>query len=355
MKPRKIIHCDCDSFFASIEIRDDPALRDKPVAVGGAVDRRGVIATCNYIAREYGVRSAMASAYARRLCPELIIVPPRMDKYKAVSNEIRKIFEQYTPLIEPLSLDEAFLDVSNVESHQGSATRIAQAIRQQIKQDLNITVSAGVAPNKFLAKIASDWNKPDGQFVIPPGAVDAFVKDLPASKIFGVGKVTARKLADMGIHTCGQLQGYSVFELSEKFGRFGERLHELSRGHDERPVISSRHRKSLSVERTFPADLPDLQACLRELPDLLQRLENRVDNLQDNCVIVKAFVKVKFLDFSATSVEQTTDEVNPGIFDDLFRRAFVRGSKPVRLLGVGVGFRDKLPEGQGWQLELFED
>lgn len=355
MATRKIIHCDCDSFFASVEVRDDPALQGKPVAVGGSVDRRGVIATCNYIAREYGVRSAMASAHARKRCPELIIIPPRMDKYKAVSNAIRQIFEQYTLLIEPLSLDEAFLDATDVQSHQGSATRIAEAIRRQIKQELNITVSAGVAPNKFLAKIASDWNKPDGLYVIPPAAVATFVKDLPANKIFGVGKVTGRKLTEMGIHTCGQLQNYSLFELSEKFGRFGERLHELSHGRDDRPVVASRHRKSLSVERTFPVDLPDVKACLRELPGLLERLENRMDALQGRYVIVKAFVKVKFFDFSATTVEQASDAVDAAIFDDLFKRAFIRGNKPVRLLGVGVGFRDKLPEGQGWQLALFED
>jgi len=355
MKTRKIIHCDCDSFFASVEIRDDPSLEGKPVAVGGATDRRGVVATCNYIAREYGVHSAMASAHARKLCPELIIVPPQMEKYKVVSKKIREIFDQYTPLVEPLSLDEAFLDVSETDTHKGSATFIAQAIRQQIKKELNITVSAGVAPNKFLAKIASDWNKPDGLFVITPDEVDGFVKDLPAKKIFGVGKVTERKLIDMGIKTCGDLQNFSVIELSRKFGSFGLKLHELSRGQDDRPVVSSRHRKSLSVERTFPADLPDIKTCQAELPDLTERLNNRMETLQGNSVIIKAFVKIKFLDFSTTSVEHACENLEKADFDDLLIRAFIRGNKPVRLIGVGVGFRDKLPEGQGWQLELFED
>ena len=355
MSGRKIIHCDCDSFFASVEIREDPSLKEKPVAVGGSADRRGVVATCNYIAREYGIHSAMASATARKLCPELIIIPPRMDLYKTVSNQIQTILEQYTAIIEPLSLDEAFLDVSDVEIFQGSATRTAQAIRQQIKDETGLTVSAGVAPNKFLAKIASDWKKPDGLYVISPEKVEGFIRDLPVKKIFGVGKVTGRKLSDMGVYSCEQLQQYSLVELSEKFGSFGSRLYELSRGIDERPVVLNRHRKSLSIERTFPVDLPDISSCQDELPGLIERLEKRLASMQDQSVIIKSFVKIRFLDFSSTSVEQICDSLDRELYEDLLTRAFIRGNKAVRLMGVGLGFRDKLPEGQGWQLELFED
>ncbi|MGB1271405.1 MAG: DNA polymerase IV, partial [Endozoicomonas sp.] len=229
---RKIIHIDFDAFFASIEIRDNPRLSGRPVAVGGASDRRGVIATCNYEARRFGVHSAMASAQALRLCPELKIIPPRFSVYKEASEKAHAIFRKYTDFIEPLSLDEAYLDVSSTSLCQGSATLMADEIRQEIRDQLQVTVSAGVAPNKFLAKIASDWNKPDGLFVITPDQVDHFIFELPVRKIHGVGKVTAGKLHKKGIETCGQLRQYSLPELSRWFGSFGERLWELSRGMD---------------------------------------------------------------------------------------------------------------------------
>jgi len=190
---RKIIHIDMDCFYAAIEMRDNPRLRNKPIAVGGSAQSRGVLCTSNYLARQSGVRSAMATAYALKLCPQLIVIKPDMEKYRLISHKIRTVFEQYTDLIEPLSLDEAFLDVSDCQQHNGSATLIAQAIRQQIKDTENLTASAGIAPNKFLAKIASEWNKPDGQFVIPPQNIAAFIPTLPIEKIFGVGKVTAKK------------------------------------------------------------------------------------------------------------------------------------------------------------------
>lgn len=206
---RKIIHVDCDCFYAAIEMRDDPRLADKPLAVGGSAERRGVIATCNYEARAYGVRSAMPSRQALQLCPDLLIVKPRMDAYKAVSQEIHGIFRDYTDLIEPLSLDEAYLDVSACSHFAGSATRIADAIRRRVARELRITVSAGVAPNKFLAKIASDWQKPNGLFVITPAQVDEFVLALPVAKLHGVGKVTGQRLGRMGIQTCAQLLEWS--------------------------------------------------------------------------------------------------------------------------------------------------
>ena len=229
---RKIIHVDCDCFYAAIEMRDDPRLADKPLAVGGSAERRGVIATCNYEARAYGVRSAMPSRQALQLCPDLLIVKPRMDAYKAVSQDIHGIFRDYTDLIEPLSLDEAYLDVSACSHFAGSATRIADAIRRRVARELRITVSAGVAPNKFLAKIASDWQKPNGLFVITPAQVDEFVLALPVAKLHGVGKVTADKLGRLGIRTCSDLREFNKLALVKEFGSFGERLWGLARGID---------------------------------------------------------------------------------------------------------------------------
>ena len=269
MASRKIIHVDCDCFYAAIEMRDDPALAGKPLAVGGSADRRGVIATCNYEARAYGVRSAMASGQALKLCPDLLIVKPRMDAYKAVSREIQAIFREYTELIEPLSLDEAYLDVTDCPHFAGSATRIAQDIRRRVSQDLHITVSAGVAPNKFLAKIASDWKKPNGLFVITPEQVEDFVAALPVSKLHGVGKVTADKLGRLGIRTCSDLREWNKLALVREFGSFGERLWGLARGIDERAVQTDSRRQSVSVENTYDKDLPDLPACLEQLPQLL--------------------------------------------------------------------------------------
>ncbi|MGI9293811.1 MAG: DNA polymerase IV, partial [Pseudomonadales bacterium] len=247
---RKIIHCDCDCFYAAVEIRDDPSLQGKPVAVGGSADRRGVLTTCNYEAREFGARSAMPTAMALRLCPDLIVLPVSMEKYRVASQKVQSIFKEFTEQIEPLSLDEAFLDVSDTPLLQGSATRIAQEIRRRVAAQVGITVSAGVAPNKFLAKIASDWQKPDGLTVIRPEQVQDFVAQLPVNKIFGVGKVTAAKLQRLGVNSCADLQKLSLLELDQKFGRFGKRLFELSRGVDPREVQNERTRKSLSVEHT---------------------------------------------------------------------------------------------------------
>ncbi|MEM9621568.1 MAG: DNA polymerase IV, partial [Pseudomonadota bacterium] len=199
---RKIIHADCDSFYASVEVRDNPALRHQPVAVGGKPEQRGVVATCNYKARESGVHSAMPMSQAVRICPNLVVVPSDMQKYKAESARIHRIFREFTDVIEPLSLDEAYLDVTDNPFAAGSATRLATEIRRRVREEIGITISAGIAPNKFLAKIASDWNKPDGQFTIAPHQVAEFVAALPVQKLFGVGSVTAKRMQDMDIHTC---------------------------------------------------------------------------------------------------------------------------------------------------------
>lgn len=349
---RKIIHVDCDCFYAAIEMRDDPRLADHPLAVGGSADRRGVIATCNYEARAYGVRSAMSSRHALKLCPDLLIVKPRFEAYRAASREIHQIFRDYTDIIEPLSLDEAYLDVSDSTHFSGSATRIAQAIRQRVQAELHITVSAGVAPNKFLAKIASDWRKPNGLYVITPDQVEDFVAALPVSKLHGVGKVTADKLGRLGIGTCADLREWSKLALAREFGSFGERLWNLARGIDNRPVQVDSRRQSLSVENTYDHDLPDLAACLEQLPGLVEELHGRLARLDNSYRPDKPFVKVKFHDFTQTTLEQAGAGRDLESFKLLLSAAFARGARPVRLLGVGVRLIDL--RGRHEQLELFE-
>jgi DNA polymerase-4 len=350
---RKIIHCDADCFYASVEMRDDPSLRDRPIAVGGSSDRRGVISTCNYEARKFGVHSAMPSSTAKRLCPDLIILPGRMEVYKDVSQHMRHIFYDYTELVEPLSLDEAFLDVSDSSLHHGSATLIAKEIRQRVKNELGITISAGIAPNKFLAKVASDWNKPDGQFVIPPADVQAFVTKLPVKKIYGVGKAMAAKLAEINIFTCEDIQKFSVFELSQRFGVMGSRLYNLSRGIDDREVTVGRRRKSLSVENTFTHDLRDIDRCLNELPLLAQQLVTRLRRVEDDYKVVKLFVKIKFNDFTSTTIERSKSSVSLVDLQELCKEAYARKNMPVRLLGVGVSFIDLREDQAFFQLDLF--
>ena len=350
---RKIIHCDADCFFAAVEMRDDPSLGTRPIAVGGNSDQRGVISTCNYEARRFGVHSAMSSSMAKKLCPDLIILPHRMDAYREASVQMRHIFYSYTELVEPLSLDEAFLDVSGSEHFNGSATRIAEAIRQRVQDELRLTVSAGVAPNKFLAKIASDWNKPNGLYVIAPHAVDSFVLQLPVNKIFGVGKATAARLAEVDVKTCADLRRFSVFELKQRFGQLGIRLFELCRGIDDREVVASRRRKSLSVENTYPQDLPNLASCLNRLPELQQQLASRLRRLDEDYLVVKVFVKIKFADFTSTTIERSGAELRASVFQHLCTEAYARKESPVRLLGVGVRFVDLREDQPFYQLDLF--
>lgn len=351
---RKIIHIDCDCFYAAVEMRDDPSLRELPIAIGGASDRRGVVATCNYVAREYGVRSAMPTAHARRLCPSLLTIPPNMEKYRQAAQRIRRIFLDYTELVEPLSLDEAFLDVSDCKRRQGSATLIAREIRDRIWREVGVTASAGVAPNKFLAKIASDWRKPNGQFVITPNQVQSFVRDLSVRKIFGVGKVTAAKLERMGVTSCADLQAFALVELVEKFGVFGQHLYRLSRGDDKRPVKPHRRRKSLSVEHTYATDLPDVASCIARLPELLAQLKGRLRRVDDSYLVTKQFVKIKFDDFSITTLERgSAASLSLESYRALCEEAFPRGNRPVRLLGLGVRFIDLNTDRQGVQLDLF--
>lgn len=337
---RKIIHVDADSFYASVETREDPSLQGKPIAVGGR-SGRGVIATSNYEARKYGVRSAMPSARALKLCPQLIILKPQFELYREVSSQLQDVFRAYTDLIEPLSLDEAYLDVSGSELCGGSATLIANEIRARARETLGITVSAGVAPNKFLAKVASDWNKPDGTFTVAPAQVAEFVLQLPVAKIMGVGKVTAEKLLSMGVTTCGDLQHVPLPTLAKRFGKYGPRLSELAHGVDERPINTSRVRKSISVERTYSNDIPGEADVLDAMELILQELERRFARIEDRYRPHKRFVKVKFRDFRQTTMEEIIPAdgqpwLQRNSYRQLLKQAWLRGGIPVRLLGAGL-------------------
>jgi DNA polymerase-4 len=348
---RKIIHCDCDCFYAAVEMRDDPSLRALPVAVGGRADQRGVVATCNYMARNLGVHSAMATSQALQRCPGLVVLPPVMEKYRTASRQILAIYRDYTGLVEPLSLDEAYLDVSNSPHLRGSASLIAQEIRARIAETVGITASAGVAPNKFLAKIASDWNKPDGMFVIRPHEIDDFVAVLPVEKLFGVGKVTAAKLKKLGAHTCADLRAWTMHDLQHHFGKFGARLHMLCRGLDTREVSVSEERKSISIEESYTPNVPDLDACQQLLPNLIASLTARVARAKAERHIHKLTVKIRFADFHHTSVECVSSSIEFALFQKLLETGYQRGQQAVRLLGAGVRLGE---QGNNAQLDLFD-
>ena len=338
---RKIIHVDMDCFFAAVEMRDNPTLVSLPLAIGGAAERRGVIATCNYVARRYGVRSAMATAHALRLCPRLVLLPGRMALYSEVSRQVMRIFARYSQIIEPVSIDEAYLDVSDSTLFQGSATRIAEAIRADIRQELQLTASAGVAPNKFLAKIASEQNKPDGLFVLSPADVPPFVRQLALSKIPGIGGKTAERLAQLGLHTCADVQQFPRRQLLYLLGKTGLMLLERAYGIDERPLQTSRERKSVGVETTFPIDIVQEEQGHAMLPELLAELSKRLQRREWQGQIARQGVKIKFSDFHQTTVERSVNRFSPQLYDELLHEAWLRGGgKPVRLVGISIG----LPE-----------
>lgn len=363
--PRKIIHVDMDCFFAAIEMRDNPELRNVPLAIGSQPNKRGVLCTSNYIARKYGVRSAMSSSQAVKLCPKLLILPPNSIKIREASQKVRKIFSEYSDKVQPLSCDEAFLDVTDSKHCQGSATLIAEEIRQRIFDETGLTASAGIAPNKFLAKVASDWKKPNGQYTIIPSKVLEFVKDLPVEKIPGVGKVTKLKLHQSGFYKCGDLHKLSLPDLKYEFGKLGEHLNHIRFGIDNRPVKSERLRKSLSLEETYARDIPSFEKVLDEWPllveELIYRLEQYKERKNPKLSIVKIFVKIKFHDFQQVTVEKILEKDVETIQKDwitalwgespipedlevfiksLLETAWKRGEKPVRLLGIGVRFFD---------------
>src|SRR5215468_3822398 len=255
MATRKIIHIDMDAFYASVEQRDDPQLRGKPVVVAWR-GNRSVVCAASYEARKFGVRSAMPAVRAERLCPNAIFLPPDFPRYRAISRQAREIFQRHTDLIEPLSLDEAYLDVSENKTGLPTATQVARTIREQIRSELNLTASAGVAPNKFLAKIASDWKKPDGLFVIQPDEINSFLIPLPVGRVPGVGRVTEEKLKGLGVQTIGNLRRFELSTLEKRFGRYGVRLFDLARGIDNSEVIPNRPTQSISSEDTYEQDVP---------------------------------------------------------------------------------------------------
>ena len=342
---RKIIHIDMDCFFAAVEMRDNPALRHVPIAIGGSRQARGVISTCNYPARAFGVRSAMPTGQALKLCPQLTLLSGNMDKYKTASRQIRAIFARYTEQIEPLSLDEAYLDVSDCTLFHGSATRIAEDIRRSIFAETGLTASAGVAPNKFLAKIASDENKPDGLFVITPGQVADFVKTLPLKRLPGVGSKTAERLSQLGLHSCADIATAPLPLLVKHFGAQADSLLKRSRGIDERPVCSNEQRKSLGVERTLEHDLLKYTECVETLSQLLPQLQRRLEHYSNTAAgrmtpVQKVGVKLKFSDFRQTTVEKQgqplqLDKLLP-LLDEAWQR---RQQQGVRLIGLQIGFK----------------
>ncbi len=327
-----------DAFYASVEQRDDPALHGKPVIVGwpGA---RSVVCAASYEARKFGVHSAMPASRAKRLCPDGVFIAPDFERYRAVSKQIRAIFERHTPLVEPLSLDEAYLDVTTELTGIPSATETAETIRREIRDETHLTASAGVAPNKFLAKIASDWKKPDGCFVIRPQQIEAFLVPLPIRKIPGVGKATEAVLNEMGIQTVGDLQGYEPQELIKRFGKWGTRLWELARGIDESPVVPSRPRKSWSSENTFATDITHDEVA-EYLRVEAHKLWSAMDERSKHGRTVT--VKLRTPDFK-TATRRVTPEAAPASGDELAEIAlsllerfdFAPGSR-FRLAGIGV-------------------
>ena len=352
---RKIIHVDMDAFYASVEQRDNPQLRGKPVVVAWR-GNRSVVCAASYEARAFGVRSAMPALRAERLCSDAVFVAPDFTRYRAVSSDVREVFKRHTDLIEPLSLDEAYLDVTQNKTALPTATLVARTIREQIRRELNLTASAGVAPNKFLAKLASDWRKPDGLFVIQPEEVGGFLLGLPVERLPGVGKVTAEKLAKLQIYTVGELQALELSTLEQHFGRYGVRLHELARGVDESPVIPDRPTQSISVEDTFETDvlLAELEPMIRHLADKLWSALQKELRIPRTIVLKLKTTEFQILTRSHTpstppsSCEQLTD-----IALKLRERVSLSPQQRYRLVGIGLtNFRES--EQSGPQPLLFE-
>ncbi|MBT8115265.1 MAG: DNA polymerase IV [Arenicella sp.] len=336
---RKIIHIDMDAFYASVEQRDNPQYRGRPLIVGGRPERRGVVAACSYEARQFGVHSAMPSSRALKLCADAVFVKPRFDAYREASQHINRIFRQYTPMIEPLSLDEAYLDVTAYASQYGSATEVARAIKQQINNELQLTASAGISYNKFLAKIASDMDKPDGLYVIRPEAAQAFIEQLEIRKFFGIGKVTEKKMHELGVYTGADLRKFSQIQLQTRFGRVGNYYYSIARGIDDRPVKASRQRKSLSSETTFENDVRDKKLVWQTLQRLAAGLEQTMT--KKNLAARTLTLKVRYADFkivtrshTGTQLIQTEVQMLAGL-PTLLKKTEV-GGKPIRLIGINL-------------------
>lgn len=347
MSVRKIVHVDMDAFYASVEQRDNPALRGRPVVVAWK-GNRSVVCAASYEARRFGVRSAMPALRAERLCPDAIFVPPDFPRYRTVSRQVREIFQRHTDLIEPLSLDEAYLDVTENKTGLPTATRVAKAIREQIWEEVHLTASAGVAPNKFLAKIASDWRKPNGLFVIQPEDIATFLPPLPIGRLPGVGKVTEERLHSFGIQTVGDLQRLELSILETNFGRHGHRLYELARGIDHNKVVPNRPTQQISAEDTFPQDV-----LLAETEPMIRRLAEKVwsSSRKESRVAHTVVLKLKTSEFNILT-RSLTPQVPPASCEELTEialalreRVQLEASRRFRLVGVGLSnFHDPAEE-----------
>lgn len=336
---RKIIHIDMDAFYASVEQRDQPEYRNRPVIVGGDPGRRGVVAACSYEARQYGIHSAMPASRAKRLCPDAIFLRPRMTVYREVSAQIREIFQEYTSLIEPLSLDEAYLDVTDADHCQGSATLIAKEIKTQIKLRTNLIASAGISYNKFLAKIASDMDKPDGLFLIKPDQGEAFIEQLPIGKFYGIGPATEARMKSHNIHNGADLKSWKKTDLIAKFGKVGTHYYQIARGLDTRPVNPTRVRKSLGSEHTFDEDLIAPKIIQDELAKIVEKVAH---SLQEKQLSAKTLtIKIKYDDFEQITRSRTLSEYFDHAETMQKQLPFLLqdteiGHRKVRLLGVSA-------------------
>jgi DNA polymerase-4 len=349
LKTKKIIHFDMDYFYAQVEERDKPELKNKPVAIGGYIQGRGVLCTCNYIARDYGVRSAMPTFKALQLCPDLVLVKPNMDKYAEASAQIFEVFKEYTDIIQSLSLDEAYLDVTDSPNCLNSASWMAMEIKQKVFERTGLTGSAGVSYNKLLSKISSDLDKPNGLYLITPDDVIPKISHFPVSKIWGVGKVTNKKMKDLGIETFKDLLGFTKLDLITRFGSFGPALFDYCRGLDEREVIVERERKSVSAEHTFLENIISWDDIQPKLAACYSRLNERLEPHSDR-MIKSVFVKIKYGDFAQTTIESQATHFTQELLEELFLKRFCEKKQAIRLVGVGVKFfSQKSTE----QLELF--
>lgn len=354
LKPGSIIHCDLDAFFASVEQLDRPELRGRPVLVGGSVER-GVVSACSYEARRFGVHSAMAMSRALRLCPLAAVLPVRMDRYRELSARVFAVFARFTDRVEPLSIDEAFLDVSGCERLFGPPRAIAERLRAEVLEATGLTVSAGIAPNKFLAKLASEHGKPDGLVEIAPEAIDAFLLPLPLSRLWGVGRVTAGRLERQGLNTVADLRAVSRERLVRLLGSGGATLYRLARGEDDSPVVAPSPAKSIGHEETFAADLWELEDMRRQLLDMSERVARRLR--RQGMTGRRVTLKVKYADFEGVTRSQSVGHgldnamaiLQEGV--KLLGRTEA-GRRPVRLLGISLSALERTGAGQG---ELFGD
>ena len=352
---RKIIHIDMDAFFASVEQRDNPEYRNKALIVGGKPNSRGVVAACSYEARQYGIHSAMPCAQAYRLCPQAIFVPPRFEAYREASNQIREIFWKYASEVEPLSLDEAYLDVTYTAEYEGSATLIAKAIKAEIQKETNLIASAGVSYNKFLAKIASDMDKPDGLYVIKPEHGEEFVANLPIGKFFGIGPATEAKMKKAGINNGKELRAWSLEKLTKKFGKTGNYYYNIARAIDHRPVRSKRIRKSLGKETTFTNDINSVDELLKKLEPLAEQV---IESLEKQKLKARTLtLKVKYANFKQVTRSHTSEEtLDLNAIKESLPLLLAKteaGKTPVRLVGLSLsGFDKNTIEKKQDQLDL---